>query len=73
MHVMYTLLAEFREIDSYLTESEDEAYEELEDARPTLAQKEFDNSVLLMDGHCLPQRKSILLKVATKSPGLHYA
>lgn len=42
------LLAEFREIDSYLTDSEDEAYEESEDARPTLAQKEFDNSVLRM-------------------------
>lgn len=37
------LLAEFREIDSYLTESEDE---ESELGRPSLAQKEFDNSIL---------------------------
>jgi hypothetical protein len=51
------LLAEFREIDSYLTESEDEAYEELEDARPTLAQKEFDNSVLRMGRSLLAAAK----------------
>ena len=36
------LLAEFREIDSYMTDSEDE------DGRPSLAQKEFDNSILKM-------------------------
>ncbi|EJF56476.1 hypothetical protein BD309DRAFT_896721 [Dichomitus squalens] len=37
------LLAEFREIDSYLTDSEDE---DGEGERPSLAQKTFDNSIL---------------------------
>ncbi|KAJ7628545.1 hypothetical protein FB45DRAFT_918580 [Roridomyces roridus] len=39
------ILAEFREIDSYLTGSEDESDEE---QGPSLAQKELDNSVLRM-------------------------
>ncbi|KAF8208271.1 hypothetical protein K438DRAFT_1574569 [Mycena galopus ATCC 62051] len=39
------ILAEFREIDSYLTDSEDEDDSE---HGPSLAQKEFDNSVLRM-------------------------
>ncbi|PIL29015.1 hypothetical protein GSI_09063 [Ganoderma sinense ZZ0214-1] len=39
------LLAEFREIDSYQTESED-SEDEGEVGRPSLAQKEFDNSIL---------------------------
>ncbi|KAM5545929.1 hypothetical protein V8D89_000055 [Ganoderma adspersum] len=38
------ILAELREIDSYQTESEDEDAEEV--SRPSLAQKEFDNSIL---------------------------
>ncbi|KAI0767407.1 hypothetical protein C8Q74DRAFT_1280197 [Fomes fomentarius] len=38
------LLAEFREIDSYLTGSEDE--DEDSEGRPSLAPKEFDNSIL---------------------------
>ncbi|KAF8153239.1 hypothetical protein B0H34DRAFT_97427 [Crassisporium funariophilum] len=43
------MLSEFREIDSYLTESEGESGEDSEDVgRPTLAQTEFDNSVLSM-------------------------
>ncbi|GLB39845.1 putative protein of unknown function (DUF1308) [Lyophyllum shimeji] len=42
------MLAEFREIDSYLTDSEDSSYDHMEDARPTLAQTEFSNSVLQM-------------------------
>ncbi|KIK51950.1 hypothetical protein GYMLUDRAFT_251626 [Collybiopsis luxurians FD-317 M1] len=41
------ILAEFREIDSYLTDDES-SDEEDEDYRPSLAQKEFDNSVLRM-------------------------
>ncbi|KAH7925327.1 hypothetical protein BV22DRAFT_1046828 [Leucogyrophana mollusca] len=41
------LLAEFRELDSYLT-SEDEDGDGGQDKRPSLAQKEFDNSVLRM-------------------------
>ncbi|KAI0672331.1 hypothetical protein C8Q78DRAFT_970837 [Trametes maxima] len=40
------LLAEFREIDSYLTDSEDE--HSGEEVRPSLAPKEFDNSILRM-------------------------
>ncbi|KAG7095912.1 hypothetical protein E1B28_006597 [Marasmius oreades] len=43
------MLAEFREIDSYLTDSETESSNsEDEDYRPSLAQKDFDNSVLRM-------------------------
>ncbi|KAG5644668.1 hypothetical protein DXG03_007967 [Asterophora parasitica] len=42
------MLAEFREIDSYLTDSDDSTYDTMEDARPTLAQAQFDNSVLQM-------------------------
>lgn len=42
------MLAEFREIDSYLTESDDDSDENSEDGQPTLAQKEFDNSILRM-------------------------
>ncbi|RXW12620.1 hypothetical protein EST38_g13235, partial [Candolleomyces aberdarensis] len=40
------LLAEFREIDSYLTESEEDS--DWDEDRPTLAQIEFDNSILKM-------------------------
>ncbi|CDO74596.1 hypothetical protein BN946_scf184586.g1 [Trametes cinnabarina] len=40
------LLAEFREIDSYLTGSKDELSDE--ESTPTLAQQEFDNSILRM-------------------------
>ncbi|KAG6890487.1 hypothetical protein C0992_000979 [Termitomyces sp. T32_za158] len=42
------MLAEFREIDSYLTDSDDSSYEKMEGAQPTLAQTEFDNSILRM-------------------------
>ncbi|KAI0717893.1 hypothetical protein C8T65DRAFT_707031 [Cerioporus squamosus] len=38
------LLAEFREIDSYMTESEDDEDDGI--GRPSLAPKEFDNSIL---------------------------
>ena len=38
------LLAEFREIDSYMTESDDE--DDDIHGRPSLAQREFDNSIL---------------------------
>ena len=40
------MLAEFREIDSYLTDSEDESSDEGQ--LPSLAQTEFDNSILRM-------------------------
>ncbi|KAG6835272.1 hypothetical protein H0H93_003239 [Arthromyces matolae] len=42
------MLSEFREIDSYMTDSDDSSYENMEGAQPTLAQTEFDNSVLRM-------------------------
>ncbi|KAJ6505927.1 hypothetical protein DFH09DRAFT_943585 [Mycena vulgaris] len=40
------ILAEFREIDSYLTDSESDSDDP--DHRPSLAQSEFDNSILQM-------------------------
>ncbi|KAH9903450.1 hypothetical protein C8Q73DRAFT_635400 [Cubamyces lactineus] len=42
------LLAEFRELDSYLTGSEDELSDGDGASRPSLAPKEFDNSILRM-------------------------
>ncbi|KDR74853.1 hypothetical protein GALMADRAFT_70436 [Galerina marginata CBS 339.88] len=43
------MLSEFREIDSYLTDSEGESDKDWDDIeRPSLAQAEFDNSVLKM-------------------------
>ena len=42
------MLAEFREIDSYLTGSEDESEGSSENERPYLGEEEFDNSVLRM-------------------------
>ena len=42
------LLSEFRELDSYLTDSESESDDELDDTGPSLAQSQLDNSVLRM-------------------------
>jgi len=43
------LLAEFREIDSYLTDSEEDSNEEWDnEQRPTPSQTQFDNSILRM-------------------------
>ncbi|KAH8097082.1 hypothetical protein BXZ70DRAFT_1009396 [Cristinia sonorae] len=42
------LLAEFRELDSYLTDSDDDFDDESSNVRPSLRQVEFDNSVLRM-------------------------
>ena len=42
------LLSEFRELDSYLTDSESESDDELDDIGPSLAQTQLDNSVLRM-------------------------
>ncbi|KAJ7084758.1 hypothetical protein C8R43DRAFT_318304 [Mycena crocata] len=42
------ILAEFREIDSYLTDSDSEYDSDDPDHRPSLAQTEFDNSILQM-------------------------
>ncbi|KAJ8083187.1 hypothetical protein PM082_009056 [Marasmius tenuissimus] len=60
------ILAEFREIDSYLTESEgDSSDPEDEDYRPTLAQKEFDNSVLRMGRSLVAAAKANPLRLPT--------
>jgi hypothetical protein len=40
------LLAEFRELDSYLTDSDSEGGASSDGACPSLAQTEFDNSLL---------------------------
>ncbi|KAH9474806.1 hypothetical protein JR316_0013271 [Psilocybe cubensis] len=53
------MMSEFREIDSYLTDSSDDSDEEWDDvSRPTLAQKEFDNSVLRMGRTLLQAAKA---------------
>ncbi|RDB23624.1 hypothetical protein Hypma_009502 [Hypsizygus marmoreus] len=62
------MLAEFREIDSYLTDSDDSDYEKLEDARPTLAQAEFDNSILRMGRSLLAAAKANLIDGTSEIP-----
>ena len=52
------ILSEFREIDSYLTDSEDDSNDEWEADRPTLAQTEFDNSILRMGRSLLQAAKA---------------
>ena len=52
------ILSEFREIDSYLTDSEDDLNNEWEADRPTLAQTEFDNSILCMGRSLLQVAKA---------------
>jgi len=54
------MLAELREIDSYMTDSEDESDKSIVVQRPSLAQKEFDNSILRMG--------RILLAAAKENP-----
>ncbi|KAK7019870.1 hypothetical protein R3P38DRAFT_1225897 [Favolaschia claudopus] len=54
------MLAEFREIDSYLTDSEDE-----DELGPSLAQKEFDNSVLRMGRPLIAAAKANPLHLPT--------
>ncbi|KAJ7248558.1 hypothetical protein B0H12DRAFT_1324630 [Mycena haematopus] len=56
------ILAEFREIDSYLTDSEDE--DDFEHG-PSLAQKEFDNSVLRMGRNLLAAANANPIDTAT--------
>ncbi|KAJ7757003.1 hypothetical protein B0H16DRAFT_1721469 [Mycena metata] len=56
------ILAEFREIDSYLTDSEDEDDSE---QGPTLAQTEFDNSVLRMGRSLVAAAKANPIDTAT--------
>lgn len=52
------ILSEFREIDSYLTDSEDDSNDEWDIDRPTLAQTEFDNSILRMGRSLLQAAKA---------------
>ncbi|KAJ7165002.1 hypothetical protein C8R46DRAFT_1220146 [Mycena filopes] len=56
------ILAEFREIDSYLTDSDDDDDDE---QGPTLAQTEFDNSVLRMGRGLLAAAKANPIDTAT--------
>ncbi|KAG6907046.1 hypothetical protein DXG01_010817 [Tephrocybe rancida] len=62
------MLAEFREIDSYLTDSDDSSYDNMEGAQPTLAQVEFDNSILRMGRSLVAAAKANLLEGTTESP-----
>ncbi|KAF8062266.1 hypothetical protein FPV67DRAFT_1422151 [Lyophyllum atratum] len=61
------MLAEFREIDSYLTDSDD-SYDDQEDARPTLAATEFDNSVLQMGRSLVAAAKANPIEGTTEIP-----
>lgn len=59
------IIAEFREIDSYLTESDsDSDWNE----RPSLAQKEFDNSILKMGRGLLQAAKANPVEVTGEIP-----
>lgn len=60
------MLAEFREIDSYLTESDSD--DETESGLPSLAQIEFDNSVLRMGRSLLVSAKENPLPGTTVTP-----
>ncbi|KAG6852306.1 hypothetical protein C0991_001073 [Blastosporella zonata] len=63
------MLAEFREIDSYLTDSDDDSsYENMEGAQPTLAQTEFDNSILRMGRSLVAAAKANPLEGTSESP-----
>lgn len=62
------MLAELHEIDSYLTDSEDDFDDSTDEHRPTLAQKEFDNSVLRMGRSLLEAAKENLVPGTTDSP-----
>jgi hypothetical protein len=64
------MLSELREIDSYLTDSEDDSDDSSEDYRPSLAQKEFDNSVLRMGRSLLAAAKENFVPGTTDSPGI---
>ncbi|KAL4267490.1 DUF1308 domain-containing protein [Pleurotus pulmonarius] len=62
------LLAEFREIDSYVTSSEDDSDDDA--TTPSLAQKEFDNSVLRMGRSLLDTAKANPLGGSNTLPGI---
>ncbi|KAJ2919750.1 hypothetical protein MD484_g752, partial [Candolleomyces efflorescens] len=60
------LLAEFREIDSYLTESDED--EDWDEDRPTLAQTQFDNSILKMARTLLQAARANPIEVTGEIP-----
>ncbi|KIM41640.1 hypothetical protein M413DRAFT_152949 [Hebeloma cylindrosporum] len=63
------MVSEFREIDSYLTDSEDETEEDWNSIeRPSLAQTEFDNSVLRMGRSLLKAAKDNPIEGTTRIP-----
>jgi len=64
------LLSEFREIDSYLADSDYESDDdELDDVgRPSLAQSELDNSVLKMGRSLIDAANSNLIEGTTETP-----
>ena len=63
------MLSEFREIDSYLTDSGDETEDDWNSIeRPTLAQTEFDNSVLRMGRSLLKAAKDNPIEGTARMP-----
>ena len=63
------LLSEFREIDSYLTDSESESDDDLDDTGPpSLAQTELDNSVLRMGKSLLDAARANPIDGTTEIP-----
>ncbi|CAA7269905.1 unnamed protein product [Cyclocybe aegerita] len=63
------LLSEFREIDSYLTDSGEGSADDWDhDERPSLAQTEFDNSVLRMGRSLIEAAKANLVEGTTEIP-----
>lgn len=62
------MLAEFREIDSYLTDSSDSDSDSPNIPRPSLAQKEFDNSVLRMARSLLSAANQNLIPGTSNPP-----
>ncbi|TFK75634.1 hypothetical protein BDN72DRAFT_757288 [Pluteus cervinus] len=62
------LLSEFREMDSYLTDSDGESGEGDVDNRPSLASMEFDNSVLKMGRALLETAKANPLEGTAEVP-----
>jgi hypothetical protein len=60
------LLAEFREIDSYLTESDEDS--DWDEDRPTLAQIQFDNSVMKMARTLLQAARANPIEVTGEVP-----
>jgi len=61
------LLAEFREIDSYFTDSDSDSDDPpLDVGRPTLAQAQFDNSILRMGRALVEAARANLVHVASE-------